>query len=582
MADTASLVARVKTEGVEAADRQLESFASSANTATAATNKLTPAVSQMDKAASKAASGGLSKTRSVAQQAGYQLQDFVVQVQSGTSALVALGQQGSQIAGAFGPTGAIVGAVIALGTAIAGVALASRNAERDIRALEAAASRIFDLRVSTLVDINDATRDFASAERLASYKALGESILDLTTKYENQRLETEQLRKKSQEALDAMGDIGGFFGPTQEEASAKLREAQQRLNESIQEEASIRSQLNGIRAKQDELLKAEAEAKLQVEKATTKAAKAAESAAKRQEKQQQADARRFELQKQQAQAYIEQLQRDNDDELTLVEKQEQDKLAIIADYRQRSLITDQEYEASRNEIARTARDERLSILEEEARSQSELQISIADAAARAEEEKTQRVATTIDALNSIYTTFGGNMSRTYKAMFAASKIYAQKDAIVQQAGALAKAWNSAPFPANLGAVGSTLLGTAPLLATIATTTFSAREQGGETMAGRAYNMAEKGKAEVIVPSSNSRVRTAQQMRQIMGESGNSKPSSISIINQTTGRVDQVDQQYDNDNNLILTIREVVANDLADSNSRISKTRTQTRNMAGFA
>jgi len=282
MADTASLVARVKTEGVEAADRQLESFASSANTATAATNKLTPAVSQMDKAASNAASGGLSKTRSIAQQAGFQLQDFVVQVQGGTSALVALGQQGSQIAGAFGPTGAIVGAVIALGTAIAGVALASRNAERDIKALEAAASRIFDLRVSTLVDINDATRDFASAERLASYKALGESILDLTTKYENQRLETEQLRKKSQEALDAMSDIGGFFGPTQEEASARLREAQQRLNESIQEEARIRSQVNGIQAKQDELLKAEAESKLQVEKATTKAAKAVESAAKRQ------------------------------------------------------------------------------------------------------------------------------------------------------------------------------------------------------------------------------------------------------------------------------------------------------------
>ena len=122
----------------------------------------------------------------------------------------------------------------------------------------------------------------------------------------------------------------------------------------------------------------------------------------------------------------------------------------------------------------------------------------------------------------------------------------------------------------------------PLIATIATTSFSAREQGGEAVAGRAYNMAEKGKAEVIVPSSNSRVRTAQQMKQIMGESGSNKPASISIVNQTTGRVDQVDQQYDNNNNLILTIREVVSNDLADSNSRISKTRTQTRNMAGFA
>ena len=38
-----------------------------------------------------------------AQQAGYQIQDFVVQVQSGTSVFVAFGQQASQLAGALGP-----------------------------------------------------------------------------------------------------------------------------------------------------------------------------------------------------------------------------------------------------------------------------------------------------------------------------------------------------------------------------------------------------------------------------------------------------------------------------------------------
>src|SRR5210317_75740 len=53
------------------------------------------------------------------QQAGYQVGDFIVQVQSGTDALVAFGQQGSQLAGIFGPVGAIVGALIAAGTSIA-------------------------------------------------------------------------------------------------------------------------------------------------------------------------------------------------------------------------------------------------------------------------------------------------------------------------------------------------------------------------------------------------------------------------------------------------------------------------------
>lgn len=48
-------------------------------------------------------------------QAGFQLQDFAVQVSSGQSALVALGQQGSQMLGVFGAGGAIAGAVLAVG-----------------------------------------------------------------------------------------------------------------------------------------------------------------------------------------------------------------------------------------------------------------------------------------------------------------------------------------------------------------------------------------------------------------------------------------------------------------------------------
>lgn len=61
------------------------------------------------------------------QQAGYQVQDFIVQVQGGQSALVAFSQQGSQLAGAFGPGGAIIGSIIALGSVVAGTLIASLN-----------------------------------------------------------------------------------------------------------------------------------------------------------------------------------------------------------------------------------------------------------------------------------------------------------------------------------------------------------------------------------------------------------------------------------------------------------------------
>ncbi|MDQ2119645.1 phage tail protein [Enterobacter hormaechei] len=75
-----------------------------------------------------AVSGGL---RSGMQQAGYQIQDFIVQVQGGQSALVAFSQQGSQLAGAFGPGGAVFGAVIALGSVLIGSLSAALGSTKD-------------------------------------------------------------------------------------------------------------------------------------------------------------------------------------------------------------------------------------------------------------------------------------------------------------------------------------------------------------------------------------------------------------------------------------------------------------------
>lgn len=53
------------------------------------------------------------------QQAGFQVGDFFVQVTNGTSALQAFGQQGSQLLGIFGPIGAVLGAGVAIFSAVA-------------------------------------------------------------------------------------------------------------------------------------------------------------------------------------------------------------------------------------------------------------------------------------------------------------------------------------------------------------------------------------------------------------------------------------------------------------------------------
>lgn len=80
------------------------------NTSRLAFNQLGVAATKAQRDAQRFASVGL-------QQVGYQVGDFAVQLQGGTNAAVAFGQQMSQLLGILGPYGAIAGAGVAIGTA---------------------------------------------------------------------------------------------------------------------------------------------------------------------------------------------------------------------------------------------------------------------------------------------------------------------------------------------------------------------------------------------------------------------------------------------------------------------------------
>jgi hypothetical protein len=67
------------------------------------------------RAQGRAGGGGMAGFNQAIGQAGFQIQDFAVQVQGGTNALTALSQQGSQLLGVFGPGGAIAGAILTVG-----------------------------------------------------------------------------------------------------------------------------------------------------------------------------------------------------------------------------------------------------------------------------------------------------------------------------------------------------------------------------------------------------------------------------------------------------------------------------------
>lgn len=115
------------------------------------------------------ASNASKSFRSSFQQAGYQIQDFIVQVQGGQSALVAFSQQGSQLAGAFGPGGAVVGAFIALGTVLAGVLMnALGSSSNKMKELQAAAEDLNKIVVINSQGVAALSNDYA---RLAATNA---------------------------------------------------------------------------------------------------------------------------------------------------------------------------------------------------------------------------------------------------------------------------------------------------------------------------------------------------------------------------------------------------------------------------
>ena len=128
------------------------------------------------------------------QQAGYQVGDFFVQIQSGTDALVALGQQGSQLALVLGKHGPMIGAVIAIGTAMATMAIQTIKATRSIKEFDDVIGDLDDStsKLESLYDIMTAKPE----EIAASHKLLRGELLELI------RVQAEFEKGQAEKAID--------------------------------------------------------------------------------------------------------------------------------------------------------------------------------------------------------------------------------------------------------------------------------------------------------------------------------------------------------------------------------------------
>ncbi len=132
----------------------------------------------------------------VTQQAGYQVSDFVVQVQSGTNAFVAFGQQASQLVGVLplvaGKIGLTTGAAIALSSAL-GVAIPI------VTAIGAYLSRAGKDAEETKTAIDSLTQSLEQFEQAQKALQLGVSVGQLTV--------TEKIKELDEEILKTSKDI---------------------------------------------------------------------------------------------------------------------------------------------------------------------------------------------------------------------------------------------------------------------------------------------------------------------------------------------------------------------------------------
>lgn len=267
-------------------------------------------------------------------------------------------------------------------------------------------------------------------------------------------------------------------------------------------------------------------------------------------RQQELDKREKERQekKQKGDDFMAQIMGQNAAELELLDIQEQQKLAVADKYREQGLINEEQYQAALNAIN--------------------------------EQYATKRADATATAFGNMASNIGsalGEASGAYKAFAIVQATIATYTAAIEAYKSTAAIPVVGPFLAPVAAAAAVGAGMAQISAIR-----SAREQGGQLSAGQASTIAERGKPEVIMPAGASRVRTAQQMKEIMGQNGSSSgPSNVTIVNNTSSQIGNVSTEQDDEGRLRIIIEEQVAASLQDSNSKISKARKATRNAPGF-
>ena len=194
------------TTGGQKVNKVLQEIEKSIDESIAGINKLDTGLKNTASTVEKSGRS-FSSLNNAMRQGGYQIQDFVVQVQSGQSALVALSQQGSQLLSVFGSGGAVAGALLTIGTVIVGSLIAGMdNAAVSTKALTAAQQRladIFQLSANGVVVLSDKFATLAKQSENAARAQLTMALIDANN-----------IIKASVQGVNELGDaLGSWKAP---------------------------------------------------------------------------------------------------------------------------------------------------------------------------------------------------------------------------------------------------------------------------------------------------------------------------------------------------------------------------------
>lgn len=597
----ARLVARIETDGAQKAKRELDGVASQGKKAETQFNNISKA--------SKTTNERLGNVGRRAGQAGIQIQQFVGQVQGGTNAFVALSQQSADLGFVLGfpLLGAVTGIAAAFAGSLVPSLFESEEATDDLEKSLKALDEVIDVTNGSVSGLSQSVLDLARINEQAARLEIARGLLE----------STRAIEASSDIIQESVDEILSTFTVGEDQIAALVRrfsESGKDLIEAFPDNADFSTRINfpvlsdALVDLRDEFNITEREAAdlLQAlgDQIVNRSAESAEalgivvSELGLKYKLSNSDLLDFSStisdqtvligKNARNYAFLKSVLEDASVAQEEINKKIKESNEIREDSLRRRFRFSQQLDREQDDLEikrinnEIAREEELIARKEQLQKEFRLREEQAelDFINSQQSVKQADLATTIDQYSSAFGSladltgqFAGEQSGVFRALFATQKAFALASSINNialaqtQAAADGTAITPAQKLANVALITSQLVG---VLTTLRGNNFDARQQGGQFRAGQNLLVGEKG-PELVQFGSGGRIATNEQTMGMMGGAPN-----VTIINQTSGRIDEVEVAKNDRGEMILIAREVLNSEVLNPNSDFNKNFDRTR------